>query len=121
MSLNLNKKQFNKKMSDQIVEENQNWKMLEDFINSNGVGDLKDIKYIYKKDDTVKNGDHIGVVRQNWDSFINDQLTIRLLVNGSKGVCLIHKYNDIYGGVIIFGYEGFNVYRVSKLEFIKVV
>lgn len=121
MSLNLNKKQFNKKMSDQIVEENQNWKMLEDFINSNGSGDFKDIKYIYRKDDTVKNGDHIGVVRQNWDSFGNDQLTIRTILNGNESVCFIHKYKNLYGGVIIFGNVGFEVYKVSQSNFIKVI
>lgn len=121
MSLNLNKKQFNKKMSDQIVEENQNWKMLEDFINSNGVGDFKNIQNIIRKDDTVNAGDHIGVVKQHWNSFNNDQLTIRFIINETKSTCLIHKYQDVYGGVIIFGYKGFDVYRVSKMEFIKVI
>lgn len=112
---------FGEKLSDQIVEQNENIKKLEDFINSNGSGDLKDIKIIQKQDDTVKNGDHIGVIKQHWDSFDNNQLTIRLIINGNRSVCLIHKYLDLYGGVIIFGNVGFEVYKVSQSNFIKVI
>lgn len=112
---------FGEKLSDQIVEQNENIKKLEDFINNNGVGDLKDIKYIYRKDDTVKNGDHIGVIKQHWDSFGNDQLTIRAILNGNESVCFIHKYKNSYGGVIIFGNVGFEVYKVSQSNFIKVI